>query len=93
MTMRRSTLSATAPAHNDSSMIGREFDACTSETSCGEADSDVIIHAAPTVWIKPPKLDPMLASQMERKMGILKGCGLDAVNYSPPKLRITGPQE
>ena len=54
-------------------MIGSVVDAGTSATSTGEADSEVIIQAAPTDWISPPKLDARLAIQIARKMGMAKG--------------------
>jgi hypothetical protein len=41
----------------------------------GDADSDVIIHAAPTDWISPPKFDARLAVQIARKMGMDSGDG------------------
>ncbi|WP_236616832.1 hypothetical protein [Sphingobium lactosutens] len=41
--------------------------------SKGDADSDVIIHAAPTDWINPPKFDARLASQIARNTGMEKG--------------------
>ena len=75
MTRRRSRLSATAPAQRESSMIGKVVDAGTSATSMGEPDSDVIIHAAPTDWISPPKFDARLANHTARKMGMAKGVG------------------
>ena len=75
ITMRRSRLSATAPAHSDSSMIGSVVAAGTSAISNGEAESDVIIHAAPTDWINPPKFDTRLAVQIARKMGMESGDG------------------
>jgi hypothetical protein len=45
-------------------MIGSEVEACTSAIMFSEVESAVIIHAAPTAWISPPKLDAMLANQM-----------------------------
>ncbi|BBF71112.1 hypothetical protein SBA_ch1_33120 [Sphingomonas bisphenolicum] len=68
-------MSATAPAHSDSSMIGKVVAAGTSAISCGEADSEVIIQAAPTDWIRPPKFDARLAVQIARKMGMESGEG------------------
>src|SRR3546814_10045249 len=49
-------------------MIGSVAAAGTSATSTGDADNDVIIHAAPTDWISPPKFDARLATQMARKI-------------------------
>ncbi|GFZ87504.1 hypothetical protein GCM10019071_16160 [Sphingobium fuliginis] len=75
MTTRLSLLSATAPAQSDSSMIGRVVAAGTSAIIWGEAESEVIIHCAPTDWISPPKLEARLAHQIARKIGIDKGDG------------------
>ncbi|EQB31429.1 hypothetical protein M529_14875 [Sphingobium ummariense RL-3] len=74
-------------------MIGRVVAAGTSAISTGEAPSDVIIQAAPTDWISPPKLDARLASQIARKIGMEKGDG--AVGESVPvtnafKLNMVG---
>ena len=73
MTQRRSRLSATAPAHSDSSMIGRVVEAWTRAIIWGEASREVIIQEAPTDWISPPKLDAMLASHTARKIGRAQG--------------------
>ncbi len=64
MIRRRSKLSASAPEMSENSMIGSEVEACTSAIMFSEVESAVIIHAAPTAWISPPKLDAMLANQM-----------------------------
>ena len=48
MTLRRSKLSAIAPASSDSNMIGSVTDACTSATMSADVAMDVIIHDAPT---------------------------------------------
>ncbi len=47
-------------------MIGPVFDAWTSATMFSEVEMDAIIQAAPTPWIRPPRLDEMLASQIRR---------------------------
>src|SRR5690606_15733904 len=75
ITLRRSRLSATAPAQSDSSMIGSVVAAGTSATIIEEPESEVIIHAAPTDWMRPPKFEERLASQMARKMGMERGDG------------------
>lgn len=49
-------------------MIGRVVAVCTRAINWDEAPSEVISQAAPTVWIKPPKLEARLAIQIERKM-------------------------
>src|SRR5690606_10298709 len=72
MILRRSTVSARAPAASDSSMIGRVIDACTRATICAEA-MEVIIHAAPTDWIRPPKLVTRLVIHTARKIGCRSG--------------------
>lgn len=45
-------------------MIGKEVEACTSAIMFSELESDVIIHAAPTAWINPPKFEARLAIQI-----------------------------
>src|SRR3546814_8003857 len=69
---RRSILSASAPAGSDSSMIGSVTDAWTSATSSA-LPIEVIIHEAPTDWIRPPELEARLAIQTERKIGLFRG--------------------
>ncbi|MDB5662156.1 MAG: hypothetical protein JWN59_494 [Sphingomonas bacterium] len=54
-------------------MIGRLVDAWTIAISCDDAVSEVIIQGAPTDWIRPPKLDAMLASQTARTIGKSEG--------------------
>src|SRR3546814_14951564 len=76
ITTRRSKLSANAPAHNDSSMIGSVVEDCTRATSCGESTSDAIIQDAPTDWMRPPKFEAMLAIQTARKVDICSGDGV-----------------
>ncbi|GLV25519.1 hypothetical protein TomTYG45_19530 [Sphingobium sp. TomTYG45] len=66
-------------------MIGKVVDAGTSATSMGEPDSEVIIHAAPTDWINPPKLDARLANHTARKMGMAKGDGAGGESASDTK--------
>ncbi|MDR7155344.1 hypothetical protein J2W40_002171 [Sphingobium xenophagum] len=56
-------------------MIGSVVAAGTNAISIGEADSEIIIHAAPTDWISPPKFDARLAIQIARKVGMEKGDG------------------
>ena len=69
MTPRRGKLSATAPAASEKIMIGSVVDAWTSATMSAESVSVVIIHAAPTDWISPPKLEASVASQIARNVG------------------------
>ena len=63
MTLRRSRLSAIAPATSDNNMIGSVTDACTSATMSAGWPSEIIVHDAPTDWIMPPKFDTKLAAQ------------------------------
>ena len=69
MTLRRSMLSAIAPATSESSMMGSEVEACTSATMSGDGAIESIIHDAPTDWIRLPKLESRLAIQTPRKTG------------------------
>ncbi len=76
ITRRRSRLSAMAPATSANNMIGNVTEAETSAISWAEAPSAIIIHAAPTDWIMPPKLEVTLASHTARNTGTPKGdCG------------------
>ena len=54
-------------------MIGSVVEACTSATMSSEAEIAVIIQAAPTDWIRPPKLETRLAIQIARNVGSAKG--------------------
>ena len=65
-TMRRSYMSAIAPAGIEISMIGSINAVCTSATLSADEVISVIAHAAPTPWISRPRLDSRLASQMRR---------------------------
>ncbi|GAB1582750.1 hypothetical protein PPNSA23_26930 [Phyllobacterium phragmitis] len=58
-------------------MMGKAVEACTSATIFTELEMDVIIQAAPTDWISPPKLDARLAIQMVRNMSCLNGASGD----------------
>ena len=73
MSLRRSKLSAMAPAARENSMIGSVVEACTRATRSADAPMEVISHAAPTDWISPPKLEARLASHTARKMRCRKG--------------------
>src|SRR3546814_8327071 len=75
ITTRRSKLSANAPAHNDSSMIGSVVEDCTRATLCGASTSDAILQAAPTDWMRPPKFEAMLAIKTARKVDLCSGAG------------------
>ncbi|MGY3405666.1 hypothetical protein ACVWZV_001779 [Bradyrhizobium sp. GM5.1] len=66
VTIRRSYMSAMAPAGIEISMIGSIRAVCTSATLSAEAAICVIAQAAPTPWISRPRLESRLASQMRR---------------------------
>ena len=66
-TMRRSYMSAMAPAGIEISMIGSISAVCTSATLSADDVICVIAQAAPTPWISRPRLESRLASQMRRK--------------------------
>ena len=66
--MRRSYMSAIAPAGIEISMIGSIKAVCTSATLSAEEAICVIAQAAPTPWIIRPRLDNRLASQIRRKI-------------------------
>jgi hypothetical protein len=66
--LRRSNVSASAPAASASIITGSVVDAWTRLTMTGESAIDIIIHAAPTDWTIPPNCDHRLASQTLRKM-------------------------
>jgi hypothetical protein len=63
MIVRRSRVSASAPAINDSMKNGSAPAVCTSATWSGEGAIVVISHEAPTVWIMPPNEDTSEANQ------------------------------
>ena len=65
-TTRRSCMSAMAPAGIEISMIGSISAVCTSATLLADDVICVIAQAAPTPWIRSPRLDNRLASQMRR---------------------------
>jgi len=69
ITRRRSKLSAIAPETSDSSTTGSVSDACTSATMSGEPEIEIISQAAPTDWMRPPRLLSVLASQTLRNIG------------------------
>ncbi len=65
-TIRRSNISAMAPAGIDTSATGSINDVWTSATIPVDDESFVIAHAAPTPRIRSPRLDNRLAVQMRR---------------------------
>ena len=57
-------------------MMGSVVDACTSATMLAESEIDVISQPAPTPWIRPPRLEAMLASQIDRKVRYRNGASV-----------------
>jgi hypothetical protein len=81
-TMRRSCMSAMAPAGIEISMIGSINAVCTSATMSADGVICVIAQAAPTPWINRPRLDSRLASQMRRNTGCRSGAATpSAANF------------
>ena len=72
-TLRRSYMSAMAPAGIEISMIGSISAVWTSATLSAADVICVIAQAAPTLWIIKPRLDSRLASQMRRNSLIRSG--------------------
>ena len=72
-TMRRSYMSAMAPAGIEISMIGSISAVCTSATLSADDVICVIAQAAPTPWISSPRLETRLASQMRRNTACRNG--------------------
>ena len=72
MIRRRSKLSAKTPAASEKTMIGRVIDVWTSATMLSEAESEVIIQAAPTDCTRPPKFDASVAIQSMRNVWLRK---------------------
>jgi hypothetical protein len=89
MSLRRSKLSAMAPAMSENSMIGSVVEACTRAMRSADAPIEVISQAAPTDWINPPKLEARLAIQTARKMRCRKGAKAD-VGLSNPSASCSG---
>src|SRR6202022_4496429 len=80
-TMRRSYMSAMAPAGIEISMIGSISAVCTSATLSADDVIWVMAQAAPTPWIKSPRLESRLASQMRRNTTCRSGAAtLSAAN-------------
>ncbi len=66
-TIRRSNMSAIAPAGVDTSATGNINDVWTSATMPVDEEIFVIAHAAPTPRTSSPRLDKRLAVQIRRK--------------------------
>ena len=77
--MRRSCMSAMAPAGMAISMIGSISAVCTSATLSADDVICVIAQAAPTPWIRIPRLETRLASQMRRNTACRSGAAMPSV--------------
>ena len=73
ISLRRSKVSASAPASSANNMMGSVVAVWTRLTSTGDAASEIISHDAPTDWINPPKREARLAIQTSRNMAKAKG--------------------
>ena len=78
-TMRRSYMSAMAPAGIEISMIGSISAVCTSATLSADDVICVIAQAAPTPWIRRPRLESRLASQIRRNTACRSGAAMLSV--------------
>ena len=85
-TMRRSYMSAMAPAGIEISMMGSISAVCTSATLSADDAICVIAQAAPTPWINRPRLESRLASQIRRNTA----CRSGAVTLSAANLGCSG---
>ena len=72
-TMRRSYMSAMAPAGIEISITGSISAVCTSATLSASDVICVIAQAAPTAWINRPRLESRLASQIRRNTACRSG--------------------
>jgi len=85
-TIRRSYISAMAPAGIEISMIGSISAVCTSATLSADDVICVIAQAAPTPWISSPRLESRLASQIRRNTT----CRSGAATPSPANIERFG---
>ena len=88
-TIRRSYMSAMAPAGIEISMIGSINEVWTRATLSADDVICVIAQAAPTPWISSPRLDSRLASQIRRNTGMPQRC-CDTVGSKFRAFRLTG---
>ena len=79
-TTRRSYMSAMAPAGIEISMIGSISAVCTSATLSADDVICVIAQAAPTPWIRRPRLESRLASQMRRNTACRSGAAMPSAD-------------
>src|SRR5690349_20651628 len=93
-TRRRSKLSATAPAASEKIITGSVVEPWTRATRSADPVIEVISQAAPTDWMRLPRLDARLASQTARKIGWLKGASAADRSVtgvlSPPLVGLRG---
>src|SRR5690606_7678520 len=80
MMLRRSKLSARAPAASEKILMGRVVAACTRATISSELEMDVISQAAPTACTSPPRLDASVAVHSARKVRCRNGARADALS-------------
>ncbi len=78
-TMRRSYMSAMAPAGIAISMTGNIKAVCTSATLSADDVIWVMAQAAPTAWIRRPRLDNRLADQIRRNARYRSGAAMPSV--------------
>ena len=69
-------MSAMAPAGIEISMIGSIRAVCTSATLSADDVICVIAQAAPTPWIRRPRLESRLASQIRRNTVCRSGAAM-----------------
>jgi hypothetical protein len=64
-------------------MMGSVVDAWTRATMSAESAIEVIIHEAPTDWMRPPKFDAKLANHTARKTLFRSGDKGEALKPEP----------
>src|ERR1700732_415344 len=83
-TMRRSYMSAMAPAGIEISITGSISAVCTSATLSADDVIWVIAQAAPTAWINRPRLESRLASQIRRNVACRSGAATPSADKIEP---------
>ena len=86
-TMRRSYMSAMAPAGIEISMTGSIRAVCTSATLSADDVICVIAQAAPTPWISSPEIGQQARQPDAPEHRMPQGCG-DAIGCKPRTLRL-----
>src|ERR1700733_7301208 len=90
--LRRSKISAVAPASNPSRSTGKLAAVCINAISNGDAVSEVINHVPAVSCIHVPTDETVLAIQRSRKSGIFRGVkplGLGATATSGPEFGVS----